>query len=456
MIVLQPGMRLDGRYRLDRRVGAGGMGEVWRATDEVLGRTVAVKAMLPEVAGQAGLAARFVVEARAMAGVSHPNVANIHDYGQDAGVTFMVMEFVDGESLAQAVARHGRLAPPDVLRMIAEAADALQAVHDAGIVHRDVKPANLLVRPNGQVVLTDFGISRAGDSTGLTVSGAVLGTPTYLSPEQVLGQPATPLSDLYALGVAAYEMLSGRKPFAGENAYAVALARVQGPPPPLPADVPPAVAAVVGRLLATDPGDRWPSASTLAEAARAVLAGDRVPVRRTGRRWPVIVSAGVAVVALLVAGGAVLRLNGVTYGDDAPPVVDAGGPRVPEHFKKCDQGWCPAEEMCWGGLLGLSGRAEMPRKAQCTQEHYWETFAAIDPPPGALDGNQTELIESDATVRKACSRAAMRARAKDRAQVEGWEISAWPMQFSGTTDTLIHCIANSGRGEVKASVFTIS
>ena len=470
--MLQPGMRLSGRYRLDGKVGAGGMGEVWRATDEVLGRTVAVKAMLPEVAGQADFARRFVAEAQAMAGVSHPGVANIHDYGQDAGVTFLVMEFIDGESLAQAVTRAGRIAPPDAMRMVAQAAEALQAVHDAGIVHRDVKPANLLVRRNGDVVLTDFGISRAGDSTGLTVSGAVLGTPTYLSPEQVMGQPATPLSDLYALGVAAYEMLAGRRPFVGDNAYAVALQRVQAPPPPLPGDVPPAVAAVVGRALAVDPGQRWPSAATMAEAARsAVGVGAVIPAAPASnahtpwpssftapakkRSWPLVVAVSVAVVAVLIAGVALWQLKDPDDSPGAGPAA-AAGPRVPEHFVKCDQGWCPAEEMCWGGLVGLSGRAEMPRRAQCTQEHYWETFLAIDTPPGALDGDQTDLIKTSPVVKKACTRAAMEVRAKDRAKVKGWEVSAWPMQFSGTTDTLVHCIANSGAGEVKVSVFGIS
>ncbi|MEV6488742.1 serine/threonine-protein kinase, partial [Actinoplanes sp. NPDC051633] len=258
--MLQAGTRLGGRYRLEERVGAGGMGEVWRAVDEVLGRTVAVKAMLPHVADQQDFARRFVTEAQAMAGVADRAVASIHDYGRDAGVTFLVMEFIDGESMARALARAGRFRAADTMRMIAQAADGLRAVHDAGIVHRDVKPANLMIRRGGAVVLTDFGISRAGDATSMTVSGAVLGTPTYLSPEQVMGHPATPLSDLYALGVAAYECLAGRKPFAGDNPYAVAVQRVQGPPPPLPDDVPRAAAAVVERAMAQDPARRWPSA----------------------------------------------------------------------------------------------------------------------------------------------------------------------------------------------------
>ncbi|WP_405095996.1 serine/threonine-protein kinase [Micromonospora sp. NBC_01412] len=271
--MLHSGLRLGGRYRLDTRIGAGGMGEVWRAVDEVLGRVVAVKAMLPEVADEPDFARRFLAEAKAMASVNHPAVASIHDYGRSDGVTFLVMEFVDGESLSGVLRRSGRLAPEEVMRLIAQAADGLQAVHDCGIVHRDVKPANLLIRRNGSVLITDFGISRTWDGTHLTVSGAVLGTPSYLSPEQVLGQPATALSDVYALGLTAYECLAGHRPFAGDSPYAVALQRVQFAPRPLGADLPAPVLAVVGRALATDPAGRWACAAELADAARAAADG---------------------------------------------------------------------------------------------------------------------------------------------------------------------------------------
>jgi serine/threonine-protein kinase len=267
--MLQSELRLGGRYRLDARIGAGGMGEVWRAVDEVLGRVVAVKAMLPEVAGEPGFARRFLVEAKAMASVNHPAVASIHDYGHSDGITFLVMEFIDGESLSQVLGRHGRLAPAAVMRLVAQAADGLQAVHDCGIVHRDIKPANLLIRRNGALLITDFGISRTQHGTLLTASGAVLGTPTYLSPEQVLGQPATARSDVYSLGLVAYECLAGRRPFEGENAIAVALQRIQQPPPALSDDVPRPVLAVVEGALATDPAHRWPSAAALADAARS-------------------------------------------------------------------------------------------------------------------------------------------------------------------------------------------
>ncbi|PRY33131.1 serine/threonine-protein kinase [Pseudosporangium ferrugineum] len=266
--MLQPGQRLGDRYRLDVRIGAGGMGEVWRATDEVLGRVVAVKVMLASVAADPGFARRFLTEAKAMAGVNHPAVASIHDYGTSDGAPFLVMEYVDGESLAQLLTRHGRLTAAQTMLLVAQAAEGLRAVHDRGIVHRDIKPANLLVRRDGTLLISDFGIARIDGATALTTPGAVLGTPTYLAPEQVLGRPATPLSDLYSLGLTAYECLAGHRPFTGDNPYAVALQRVQGAPRTLAGDLPGEVLAVVERSLAPDPADRWPSAAALASAAR--------------------------------------------------------------------------------------------------------------------------------------------------------------------------------------------
>ena len=280
--MLYAGLRLADRYRLDARLGAGGMGEVWRAVDEVLGRVVAVKAMLPEVADQPDFAKRFLVEAQAMASVNHPAVASIHDYGRGTGITFLVMEFIDGESLSQVLARVGRLDPATTMRLITQAADGLRAVHERGIVHRDIKPAYLLIRRDGTLLITDFGISRTYDGTQLTASGAVLGTPTYLSPEQVLGRPATGLSDVYSLGLAAYECLAGRRPFEGDNPYAVALQRLQTSPPPLGADIPGPVLAVVERALATDPAHRWQSAAAMADAARAAI--DLRPARQQSWR----------------------------------------------------------------------------------------------------------------------------------------------------------------------------
>jgi hypothetical protein len=196
-------------------------------------------------------------------------VASIHDFGRSHGVTFLVMEFIDGESLAQRLTRAGRLGPDETMRLVAQAAAGLQAVHDQGLVHRDIKPANLLVRRDGAVVITDFGIARHEDASRLTVSGAILGTPTYLSPEQVRGEPAGPRSDVYALGLVAYECLAGERPFVGDNPYAVALQRLQSAPRTIGYALPGPVRAVVERALATDPAGRWPSAAAMADAARA-------------------------------------------------------------------------------------------------------------------------------------------------------------------------------------------
>ncbi|AEV85912.1 serine/threonine protein kinase, bacterial [Actinoplanes sp. SE50] len=223
-------MRLGDRYRLQDRLGAGGMGEVWRALDESLNRLVAIKMMLPSAAQDPDFVRRFAAEAMAMARVNHPAVATVHDVRQAHGLTFLVMEYVDGESLAQRLAREGRLSPAETMRIVTRAAEGLQAVHDQDILHRDIKPANIMLRRDGEVLITDFGIARHAGAAGLTATGAVLGTPSYLSPEQVLGQPSDRRSDVYSLGLVAYECLAGEKPFAGDNPYAVALQRVRHEP----------------------------------------------------------------------------------------------------------------------------------------------------------------------------------------------------------------------------------
>ena len=191
---------------------------------------------LPLLASDPEFVRRFLAEARAMASVNHPGVVSIHDYGQDAAGAYLVMEYVESEPLSRVLGRVGRLHAGAAMHVVAQAAQALQAVHDKGIVHRDVKPANLLVRPDGAVAITDFGVALGG-GTALTSSGALLGTPSYLSPEQVLGQPATPRSDIYALGIVAYECLTGRRPFDAESPYAVAIKRLHEPPPPMDDDV---------------------------------------------------------------------------------------------------------------------------------------------------------------------------------------------------------------------------
>jgi serine/threonine-protein kinase len=270
--MISPGVTLGGRYRLDERIAGGGMGDVWRGTDEVLGRTVAVKILLPALLDEPGFAERFRGEARTMATVNHPGVVDIYDYGSDQQIAFLVMEYVEGDALSRTLSRVGRLTPARTMALIAQAADALQAAHAKGIVHRDVKPGNLLVRPNGTLVLTDFGIARSALVGQLTVAGAVLGTASYISPEQASGNVATPASDVYALGVVAYQCLSGHRPFDGDTPIEIAMKHVREHPRPLPADIPPAVRGIVDRAMAKEPGARWPSAAALAAVARQTAA----------------------------------------------------------------------------------------------------------------------------------------------------------------------------------------
>ncbi len=276
------------RYRLDSRIATGGMGEVWRATDTMLGREVAVKVLKHEYADDPDFRARFATEAQHAAALHHPGVAQVYDVGEaPAGRDspyprpFLVMELVDGEPLSALLRQGqqaGRTVDREVLRdLLAQSATAIGAAHAAGIVHRDVKPANLLVTRDRRIKITDFGIARAADAAGITQTGQVMGTPQYLSPEQARGEQATPASDVYALGVVAFECLAGRRPFEADSPVATALAHLQQPVPDLPDDVPDDLAAVVRTALAKDPADRFPDgaafAAALREPATAVLPG---------------------------------------------------------------------------------------------------------------------------------------------------------------------------------------
>lgn len=454
--MLRAGMRLGERYRLEERLGAGGMGEVWRAVDELLARAVAVKAMLPSVAQDPNFARRFVAEAKAMARVNHPAVASIHDYGQAGGLAYLVMELVDGESLAQRLGRAGRLPAGETMRIVAQAADGLQAIHDQGIVHRDIKPANLLVRRDGSVVITDFGIARHADAGQLTASGAILGTPSYLSPEQVMGQPATPLSDVYSLGLTAYECLAGERPFVGDNPYAVALQRLQSAPRTIGITLPAEVLLAVERALATDPGQRWPTAAALAEAARGQNPVAAVS-RPAGVHRKLLVAAAVVVV-VLIAGGAWFLGR-----DRGRPTFEAGGgatgpaatapatSTVPDGFAACAGAFCPAEPMCWGGLTSISGDARPPEQVACAGEHYWETFAAFPFPAAAADGRADELMERP-DVSGLCTAALMGSRSRNAKATTSWRREAWPIRVKGGV-TLLHCLAGPQNAEASAGAF---
>jgi tRNA A-37 threonylcarbamoyl transferase component Bud32 len=276
--MLTPGGTLGGRYRLDERIATGGMGDVWKGEDTVLGRTVAVKILQSALLDEPGFIERFRGEARVMATIDHPGVVRVYDYGESTitgggTVAYLVMEFVEGEALSRTLSRVGRLTPARTMNLIAQAGDALQAAHDKGIVHRDVKPGNLLVRPDGKLVLTDFGIARTAAGSQLTQAGSILGTASYVSPEQASGATVTPASDVYSLGVVAYQCVAGRRPFEGDNPVAVAMSHIREQPPPLPADIQGPIRTVIERSMAKDPGQRWPSAAAFAGAARQAAQG---------------------------------------------------------------------------------------------------------------------------------------------------------------------------------------
>ncbi len=272
----QPNSRptLSGRYRLDERIARGGMGEVWRGTDEVLNRAVAVKVLRPEYADEEIFLERFRSEARNTAALVHTGIAQVYDFGQapagGASVPFIVMELVPGEPLSHIIERDGALDIDRALELVAQAAQALQVAHVAGVIHRDIKPANLLITPSWTVKVTDFGIARAGDSLPLTRSGTVMGTAHYLAPELISTKSgAAPASDVYALGVVLYECLAGHRPFSGDNPLAVAMAHLHNQPPPI-TGMPAAVNAMVARILAKEAADRPASAADLAQQLLAL------------------------------------------------------------------------------------------------------------------------------------------------------------------------------------------
>ncbi|MET0788840.1 MAG: serine/threonine-protein kinase [Cellulomonas sp.] len=279
-----PGVLLGERYRLVRQIAVGGMGEVWEGYDDALARPVAVKVLRSEFAGDRGFLERFRTEARNSASLSHPNIAQLFDYGEQEGSGFLVMELVVGEPLSDLLEREPVLPTRRLLPILAQTARALHAAHLAGVVHRDVKPGNILLGRGGRVKITDFGVSLARNQVTMTATGMVMGTAQYLSPEQAVGKPATPLSDLYSLGIIAYEALVGHRPFTGPTAVDIAVAHVNNPVPPLPTSVDKELAALVVRLLSKEPSARPASGEELAQLL------DKLVPRTPPSGVPVLVS----------------------------------------------------------------------------------------------------------------------------------------------------------------------
>lgn len=269
------GQLYGGRYRLQSLIATGGMGEVWHAYDEVILRDVAIKILKQEYLGDPGFLERFRTEARLAAMVNHEGIANIFDYGEDSGSAYLVMELVPGESLAKIIERDKTVPVEKVLDIISQTSRALQAAHERGLIHRDIKPGNLLITPDHQVKITDFGIARVADQVSLTATGQVMGTVQYLAPEQATGKPATAATDIYALGVVAYEALSGKRPFTGSSQMEIAMAHINDAPPPLPETIDPAVRTLIMRSLAKNPEQRQANALTFAVEAEALMRAPR-------------------------------------------------------------------------------------------------------------------------------------------------------------------------------------
>ncbi|HET6652602.1 MAG TPA: protein kinase [Nocardioides sp.] len=369
---------VDPRYRLESRIATGGMGVVWRATDTVLAREVAVKILKPEYADDPSFRSRFESEARHAAALHHPGVASVFDFGElpdDDGSgrprPYLVMELVPGQPLS-ALLRGGEPMPPETATdLCAQAADALAAAHRLGIVHRDIKPANLLVTPDRRVKITDFGIARAADAAGITQTGQVVGTPAYISPEQAEGKTSTAASDVYALGVVLYECLAGARPFRGDSPIATALAHLRDEPPPLPDSVPEHLRDIVAVALAKDPAARFESMDAFAAALRG--APVRAGVGRTA------VGAGAAVGA---AAAAADPDDGSTRVLAAAPTDDEPTAATPARATSGRPAWLP-----WAGaalavlvlvlLIAWLGRGD----------------EGGDPSPGGNDGTASESAQ---------------------------------------------------------------
>src|SRR5690349_24580051 len=315
---------VDGRYKAEKRLGSGGMAEVWCATDDVLGRRVALKLLGSRFAEDDDFRERFKREAQAAAGLAHPNIVGIFDRGEWDGTPYIAMELVEGRTLKDLVRERGPLPTDVAVNLTIQILQALGYAHRRGIVHRDVKPQNVILDREGHAKVADFGIARSGGTSEMTETGTILGTVQYASPEQAQGHPVSPRSDLYSAGVVLYELLTGRVPFEGESTVAVALKQVSEPPVPpsqLRPGISPALEAVVLRALEKDPARRFASADEFVAALEAARRAPARPVQlepapgepwveeeEPGSRWwlwllALLVVAGVALGAYLLTAG---------------------------------------------------------------------------------------------------------------------------------------------------------
>ena len=311
------GTILGGRYRLLELLGQGGMATIYRARDAQLERDVAVKVLRPEYGRDPDFFARFRQEAQSAASLNHPGVVAVYDYGTDPAGPFIVMELVDGEDLASIIRRSGALPPRQAARLTAQTARAIAAAHASGFVHRDIKPSNLMVTSEGKIKVTDFGIARAIAEAALTLPGTTLGSVHYFSPEQARGEMATPASDIYSLGIVLFELLTGRRPWEGDSAAAIATARLTGPvpsPSAVRSGIPPVLEAITRKAMATDPNDRFASAEAMADTLDRYLAEQSAGASGASPRGAAAtgaaaagMAAGAAAASGAAASGAVAR-----------------------------------------------------------------------------------------------------------------------------------------------------
>lgn len=280
---------LGNRYQLEAEIGAGGMARVFRAADTVLGRPVAIKMLRDQFADDPEFVHRFQQEARSAGSLNHPNIVTVFDVGEDRGREYLVMQYVDGPNLKELIRSRGRFAIADAVQIVRGICAALEFAHRHGIVHRDVKPQNVLIGSDGAIKLTDFGIARALGAGSFSKTGEVLGTVQYLAPEQVQGHPATAVSDIYAAGIVLYELLTGHAPYGGDSPIAIAMQHVQGPLPRLRAvdsRAPAQLDAVLARALAKDPRGRYASAAEFGQALARFAGGDVTQRLAAGRAAP--------------------------------------------------------------------------------------------------------------------------------------------------------------------------
>lgn len=418
--------RLADRYHLEERLASGGMGTVFAATDERLGRRVAVKLLKEELAGDPRFVERFRREARAVAALSHPNIANVFDYGEDDDRHFIVMELVEGRDLARLLREEGRLDPVHAARIAAQTSDALGHAHAAGVVHRDIKPGNIIVDRQDRVKVTDFGIARAvGDST-LTATGSVLGSAHYISPEQASGAPIGPPSDIYSLGIVLYEMLTGSLPFTGDSAIAVAMRHATDEVPrpgSLNPDVPDGLDETTAIATAKRPADRFPDGDAMAAALRgegtgvtpaptAVMSGAGATKEMTGGR-PLPVPPGydvydlgrkvlITLAALAVIAGVLLFVR-VVNNDEAEPRRGAAPAEQPPETTPTEEAAATVTIPPVEGLSKDAAKAELENATLKVKEEKEESDAPKDsalrtePPAGTTveEGSEVILVLSE-------------------------------------------------------------